>query len=65
MSTLKQKRLKVLSAGKVCADGRCPAGIDSLKTIALSKPEKRAIYFELKAEIFKQKRLLRDLAALA
>ncbi len=64
MSPLKQKQLKltVRPAGKICPDGQCPSGIDSLKAIVLSKPEKRSIYFGLKAEIFKQKRLLRELA---
>lgn len=44
-----------------CPDGRCPVGIDSVKEIALTPQEKRNIYFKLKNQIFKQKKLLREL----
>jgi hypothetical protein len=52
----KQKQLNSL-----CIDGRCPVGIDSLKKIGLTPKEKRAVYFGLKEEIFKQKQLLKNL----
>lgn len=42
---------------KTCPTGDCPPDIQNLKEIRLSPPEKRAIFFCLKREIFKQKKL--------
>lgn len=44
-----------------CPSGTCPSGTDSIKKIRLTPSEKRAIFFCLKKEIFKQKRLIQNL----
>jgi hypothetical protein len=46
-----------------CPTGNCPPGIEILKKVALTPREKRAVFFALKEEIFKQKRLRRELLA--
>ncbi len=60
---LKPNQLRIRKRYK-CADGRCPVGIDALREKALTLPEKRAIYFKLKDQIFKQKQLLKELPLL-
>jgi hypothetical protein len=46
-------------AVNVCPTGDCPDGVASVKEIGLSPREKRAIFFALKEEIWKQKKLLK------
>lgn len=56
---LKQKRLK--NRGDKCPDGLCPVGVDAIREIILTPQEKRAVYFRLKDQIFKQKQLLQEI----
>ncbi len=53
--------VKQQKSNNTCPTGNCPEGIEKLKEIGLAPQEKRAIFFRLKQEIFKEKRLRQNL----